>query len=177
MNQRITRSTLTGGQAKSDDCGLASPAKQTPIPCSGSFTEVCTVFSAGWTGLGRVLLAGLRWQGLGWPRTRRAREKHRWFRAPVRSSMRGGVQPKSLGALKARARATAPAGLWRDAGHAISGAGMLWHAQNASNTWRCSSARVQKLAEIANVRILAKIRRRPLPGTYGYLLYVSSKGR
>jgi hypothetical protein len=57
------------------------------------------------------------------------------------------------------------------------GAGVLWRAQNASNTWRCSSARVQKLAEIANVRILAKIRRRPLPGTYGYLLYVSSKGR
>jgi hypothetical protein len=36
---------------------------------------------------------------------------------------------------------------------------------------------VQKLAKIAYVRILAKIRRRPLPGTYGYLLYVSSKGR
>jgi hypothetical protein len=62
-------------------------------------------------------------------------------------------------------------------GHARSGAGVLWRAQNVSNTWRCSSARVQKLAEIANVRILAKIRRRPLPGTYGYLLYVSSKGR
>jgi hypothetical protein len=42
---------------------LASPAKQTPIPRSGSFTEVCSVFSEGRTGLGRVLLAGLRWQG------------------------------------------------------------------------------------------------------------------
>jgi hypothetical protein len=73
MEQRITRSTLTGGRAKSGDRGLASPAKQTPIPCSGSFTEVCTVFSEGWTGLGGVLLAGLRWQGLGWPRARRAR--------------------------------------------------------------------------------------------------------
>jgi hypothetical protein len=55
--------------------------------------------------------------------------------------------------------------------------GVLWHVQGASNTWRCSSTHVQKLAEIANVRILAKIWRRSLPGTYGYLLYVSSKGR
>jgi hypothetical protein len=53
----------------------------------------------------------------------------------------------------------------RDAGRAGSGAGVLWHAQSASNTWKCSSARVQQLAEIASVRILAKIRRRPLPGT------------
>jgi hypothetical protein len=73
MEQRITRSTFTAGRAKSGDRGLASPAKQTPIPRSGSFTEACTVFSKGWTGLGRVLLAGLRWQGLGWPRARRAR--------------------------------------------------------------------------------------------------------
>jgi hypothetical protein len=97
MEQRITRSTFTGGRAKSGDRGLASPAKQTPIPCSGSFTEGCTVFSEGWTGLGRALLAGLRWQGLGWPRARRAWGKHRWFRAPVRSSVRGGVRSKSLG--------------------------------------------------------------------------------
>ena len=73
MEQRITRSTLTGGRVESGDCGLASPAKQTPIPRSGSFTEVCSVFSEGRTGLGRAWLAGLRWQGLGWPRTRRAR--------------------------------------------------------------------------------------------------------
>ena len=66
---------------------------------------------------------------------------------------------------------------WGGAGRAGSGAGVLWRAQSASNMWRCSSAHVQKLAEIANVRILAKIRRRPLPGTYGYLLDVSSKGR
>jgi hypothetical protein len=72
MEQRITRSMLTGGRAKSGDRGLASPAKQTPIPHSRSFIEVCTVFSEGWTGLGRVLLASLRWQGLGWPRARRA---------------------------------------------------------------------------------------------------------
>jgi hypothetical protein len=72
MEHRITRSMLTGGRANSGDRGLASPAKQTLIPCSGSFTEVCTVLSEGWTGLGRVLLAGLQWQGLGWPRARRA---------------------------------------------------------------------------------------------------------
>jgi hypothetical protein len=53
----------------------------------------------------------------------------------------------------------------RDAGHAGSGAGVLWRAQSASNTWKCSSARVQQLAEIASVRILAKIRCMPLPGT------------
>jgi hypothetical protein len=99
MEQRITRSTLTGGRAKSDDRGLASPAKQSPIPRSGSFTEVCTVSSKGRVWLGRARLAGLRWQGLGWPRARRARGKRRWFWAPVRSSVHGGVWSKSLGAL------------------------------------------------------------------------------
>jgi hypothetical protein len=73
MAQRITRSTLAGGRVESGDRGLASSAKQTPIPRSGSFTEVCTVFLEGRTGLGRAQLAGLRWQGLGWPRTHRAR--------------------------------------------------------------------------------------------------------
>ena len=73
MVQWITRSTHSSGVANSGDRGLASPAKQTSIPRSGSFTEVCSVFSEGRTGLGRAWLAGLRWQGLGWPRTRRAR--------------------------------------------------------------------------------------------------------
>jgi hypothetical protein len=99
MEQRITRSTLAGGQVESSDRGLASPVKQTPIPRSGSFTEVCTVFSEGWIGLGRDLLAGLRWQGdraaAGTPCT----GKHRWFWAPVRSSACRGVRSKSLGAL------------------------------------------------------------------------------
>jgi hypothetical protein len=99
MEQRITRSTFTGGRVKFGDRGLAPTAKQTPIPCSRSFTEACTVFSEGWAGLGEALLAGLRWQGLGWPRARCARGKRRWFRAPVRSSVRGGVRSKSLGAL------------------------------------------------------------------------------
>jgi hypothetical protein len=57
---------------ESGDRGLASPAKQTLIPRSGSFTEVCSVFSGGRTGLEKAWLAGLRWQGLGWPQTRRA---------------------------------------------------------------------------------------------------------
>jgi hypothetical protein len=55
----------------SGDSGLASPAKQTSIPRSGSFTEVCSLVSEGWTGLGKAGLAGLWRQGLGWPRTRR----------------------------------------------------------------------------------------------------------
>jgi hypothetical protein len=65
MGQRFTRSTFTGGRAKSGDRGLASPAKQSPIPCSGSFTEACTVSSKGRARLGRALLASLRWQGSG----------------------------------------------------------------------------------------------------------------
>jgi hypothetical protein len=55
--------------------------------------------------------------------------------------------------------------------------GVLWRVQGASNMWRCSPAHVQQLAEIANVRILSKIWRMPLTGTYGYLLHVSSNGR
>jgi hypothetical protein len=37
--------------------------------------------------------------------------------------------------------------------------------QNVSNTWRFVSSIVQTSAEVANVRIFAKVRRRPLPGT------------
>jgi hypothetical protein len=73
MEQRITRSTFTNDRAKSGDRGLASPAKQTPIPRSGSFIEACTVFSKGRAWLRRARLAGLRWWGIGWPRARRAR--------------------------------------------------------------------------------------------------------
>jgi hypothetical protein len=57
MEKRITRSTFTGGRAKSGDRGLASPAKQSPISCSGSFTEACTVSSNDRAWLGRALLA------------------------------------------------------------------------------------------------------------------------
>jgi hypothetical protein len=73
MVQWITRSTHSGGVVNSGDHGLASPAKQTSIPCSESFTEVCSLVSEGRTGSEMARLAGLRRQGLGWPRTRRAR--------------------------------------------------------------------------------------------------------
>jgi hypothetical protein len=73
MVQWITQSTHSGGVVNSGDRGLASPAKQASIPCSGSFTRACTLALEGWTGLGRAGLAGLRRQWLGWPRTRRAR--------------------------------------------------------------------------------------------------------
>jgi hypothetical protein len=73
MVQWITRSTYSGGVVNSGDRGLASPAKQASIPRSGSFTEVCSVVSRGQMGLGKAGLAGLRRQGLGWPRTRRER--------------------------------------------------------------------------------------------------------
>jgi hypothetical protein len=63
MVEWITRSTYSGGVESSGDRGPASLAKQTSIPRSGSFTGVCSVFSEGWPGLGRGLLAGLRWQG------------------------------------------------------------------------------------------------------------------
>jgi hypothetical protein len=72
MVQWITRSTHSGRVVNSGDRGLASPVKQASIPCSGSFTEVCSLVSEGRTGLGKAGLAGLRRQGLGWPRTRRA---------------------------------------------------------------------------------------------------------
>jgi hypothetical protein len=44
-------------------------------------------------------------------------------------------------------------------------AGVLWQAQGASNTWSLQSARVPQLTQVANVRILAKIRRESFPGT------------
>jgi hypothetical protein len=99
MEQRITRSTLAGCWVESGDRGLASPAKQTPIPRSGSFTEGCSVFSEGWMGLGRVLLAGLRWQGDRAAADTPCTGKRRWVWAPVRSSACGGVRSRSLGAL------------------------------------------------------------------------------
>jgi hypothetical protein len=99
----------------SGDRGLASPAKQSPIPYSGSFTEAYTVSSKGRAWLGRALLAGVGWQGLGWPRARRARGKRRWFRAPVRSSVRGGVRSTPEGDLLARVRAGDAGAAWRGA--------------------------------------------------------------
>jgi hypothetical protein len=85
-----------------------------------------------------------------------------WFLAPVRSSVCGGVRSMPEGALYTRARAGDTGTDQSGAGRAGSGAGVLWRA---SNMWKCSSARVQQLAEIASVRILAQIWRRPLLGT------------
>jgi hypothetical protein len=66
------RSTLAGGRVKSGDRELASPARQSSIPRSGSFTEARRVYSVDQMGLGEALLAGLRWRGIGWPRARHA---------------------------------------------------------------------------------------------------------
>jgi hypothetical protein len=99
MGQRLTLSTFTGGRVKSGDHRLASPARQSPIPCSRSFTEACTVSSEGQAWLGRALQTGLRWRGIGWPRAHRLQGKRRWSLAPVRSSMRGGVRSTSKEAL------------------------------------------------------------------------------
>jgi hypothetical protein len=60
MVEWFTRSTYSGGVESSGERGLASPAKQTPIPRSGSFMDACTAFPEGWTRLGMALLAGLR---------------------------------------------------------------------------------------------------------------------
>jgi hypothetical protein len=62
---------------KSGDRELASPARQNSIPRSGSFTEARRVYSEGQMGLGEAVLAGLRWRGIGWPRSRRAQGKRR----------------------------------------------------------------------------------------------------
>jgi hypothetical protein len=75
MTYRGARSTLAGGRVKSDDRELASPARQSSIPRSGSFTEARRVYSVGRTGLGEALLASLWWRGIGWPQARRARGK------------------------------------------------------------------------------------------------------
>ena len=77
MGQRFTRSTFTGGRVKSGDRGLASLARQSPIACSRSFTEACTVYSEGRTRLGEALLASLWWRVFGWPRARRLQGKRR----------------------------------------------------------------------------------------------------
>jgi hypothetical protein len=57
---------------KSGDRDLASPARQSLIPRSGSFTEAHKVYSEGRTGLAKALLAGLWWWGIGRPLARRA---------------------------------------------------------------------------------------------------------
>jgi hypothetical protein len=72
MAYRGAQSMFAGGRAKSGDRELASPARQSSIPRSGSFTEAWTVYYEGRTRLGEALLAGLWWRVFGWPRARRA---------------------------------------------------------------------------------------------------------
>jgi hypothetical protein len=79
---------------KSGDLDPASPARQSSIPRSGSFTEESRVSLEGWTGLGMALLAGLRWRVLGRPLARRVQGQHRRSRAPVRSRACRGVRLK-----------------------------------------------------------------------------------
>jgi hypothetical protein len=69
------------------------------IPCMGSFTEACTVYSEGRARMGEALLAGLRWRGIGWSRARRLQGKRRGSLAPVRLRAREGVQLKFRWAL------------------------------------------------------------------------------
>jgi hypothetical protein len=60
---------------KFGDLDLASPARQSSIPRSGSFTEARRVSLESWTGLGMVRLAGLRWWVLGRPLARHVQGK------------------------------------------------------------------------------------------------------
>jgi hypothetical protein len=154
MEQRITRSTLAGGRVESGDRGLASPVKQTPIPRSGSFTEVCTVFSEGWTGLGkgsvgRSTVAG----GSGG----RGHAVH--GQTPVVLGS-GEVERVRRGTVKVPG-CFIGAGVGHGAGWALArrgarGArvGRALASQSASNTWSLLSALVLAPAEQPNVQIL-----------------------
>jgi hypothetical protein len=94
ITHRGARSTLVGGRVKSGDLDPASPARQSSIPRSRSFTEARRVSLDGQTGLGMARLAGLRWRVLGRPLARRVQRKLQRSRAPVRSRARGGVRLK-----------------------------------------------------------------------------------
>jgi hypothetical protein len=77
ITHRGARSTYAGGRVKSGDLDPASPVRQSSIPRSRSFTEARRIYFEGWTGLGMVLLAGLRWRGIGQPLARRLQGKLR----------------------------------------------------------------------------------------------------
>jgi hypothetical protein len=80
-NQRKThrgaRSTVAGGRVKSGDAESVSPARQSSIPGSESFTGTRGDSLEGQTGRGMARLAGLWWSGLGWPLARRAQSNRR----------------------------------------------------------------------------------------------------
>jgi hypothetical protein len=73
-------------------------------------------------------------------------------------STRGSTVEASVGSYRRGREQETRARLGAARGRAL---GVLWRAQSASNRWKCSSALVQQLAEIASLRILAKIQRRP----------------
>ena len=93
MVQWITRSTHSGGVVNSGDRGLASPVKQTSIPRSGSFTEVCSVFSEVRTGLGKAWLAVEPWQKQASTCSTRAGIRGRAQSTPVREPPRARGRP------------------------------------------------------------------------------------
>jgi hypothetical protein len=74
---RGARSTFAGDLVKSGDADLVSPARESSIPGSGSFTETRGDSLEGRTGRGKARMAGLRQSVLGWPLARRAQSKRR----------------------------------------------------------------------------------------------------
>jgi hypothetical protein len=135
MVQRLTRSTFTGDRVKSGDRGLASPVRQSPITCLGSFTEACMVYSEGRARLGKALLAGLRWPGIRWPRARRARGNAgdlvlRWGRAHAEEFDR-----RLWGLYRRGRRQRRRLGFGATRGTRGRTSGVLWRAQSVSNTW------------------------------------------
>jgi hypothetical protein len=111
---------------KFGDLDLASPARQSSIPRSGSFTEARRVSLEGWTGLGMALLAGLRWRVLGRPLARRVQGKLRRSRAPMRSRARGGRTAEALAGFIGAGR-----------GH---GRGLARREARGFGRWACSSS-------------------------------------
>jgi hypothetical protein len=74
---RGARSTYAGGQVKSDEVDLVSPARYSSIPGSRSFTEARRGYPEGQTGRGMARVDGLPWSGLRRPLARRA-QSDRW---------------------------------------------------------------------------------------------------
>jgi hypothetical protein len=85
---------FAGGRVKFDDLDPASPARQSSITRSGSFTEARRDAHEGRTGLGLARLAGLRRLVLERLLAHRVQGKLRRSRAPVRSRACGGVRLK-----------------------------------------------------------------------------------
>jgi hypothetical protein len=103
-------STFVGARVKSGDLDLVSPARQSSIPRSGSFTEARRVYLEGRTELGMARLAGLRWWVFGgrWHAVRRANTGDLALR---RGRERAGAYGWSLGWLYRRGR-----GQWHELG-------------------------------------------------------------